>query len=114
MERPENSMAKVTYIEHGTEKEHTVELADGMTVMEGALKYGIPGIEGDCGGACACATCHVYLTEEWFEKAGPRDELEADMLDFAFDVTDQSRLACQLRMSDTLDGLIVKMPERQY
>jgi 2Fe-2S ferredoxin len=107
-------MPKVTYIEHGTEKEHTVELSQGMSIMEGALKFAIPGIEGDCGGSCACATCHVYLAEEWFEKAGPRDELEADMLDFAFDVTDQSRLACQIRVDDGLDGLIVIMPERQY
>lgn len=107
-------MPKVTYIENGTEKEHTVEVDNGMSIMEGALKYAVPGLEGDCGGACACATCHVYVDEAWVEKAGPRDELEADMLDFAFDVTDQSRLGCQIRMSDELDGLIIKMPERQY
>lgn len=107
-------MPKVTYIEYGTEKEHTVEVANGMSIMEGALKYAIPGLDGDCGGACACATCHVYVDEAWVEKTGPRDELEADMLDFAFDVTDESRLGCQIRMSDALDGLIIKMPERQY
>lgn len=107
-------MPKVTYIENGTEKEHTVEVANGMSIMEGALKYAVPGLEGDCGGSCACATCHVYVDEAWVEKTGPRDELEADMLDFAFDVTDQSRLGCQIRMTDELDGLIIKMPERQY
>lgn len=107
-------MAKVTYIEHGTGKEHTVELSNGMTIMEGALKYAIPGIEGDCGGACACATCHVYVQPEWFEKLGPRDELEADMLDFAFDVEDNSRLGCQMKVSDEYEGLIVQMPARQY
>jgi 2Fe-2S ferredoxin len=107
-------MPKVTYIESGTEKEHTVEVANGMSIMEGALKYAVPGLEGDCGGACACATCHVYVDEAWVEKAGPRDELEADMLDFAFDVNDRSRLGCQIKMSDELDGLIIKMPERQY
>lgn len=107
-------MPKVKYIEHGTEKEHDVDVANGMTIMEGALKFAVPGLEGDCGGSCACATCHVYLDGDWFEKAGPRDELEADMLDFAFDITEQSRLACQIKMSDELDGIVVKMPERQY
>lgn len=107
-------MPKVTYIECGTEKEHTVEIATGMSIMEGALKYAVPGLEGDCGGACACATCHVYVDEAWVEKTGPRDELEADMLDFAFDVTDQSRLGCQIKMTDDLDGLIIRMPARQY
>lgn len=107
-------MAKVTYIEHGTEKEHHVELSNGMTIMEGALKFAVPGLEGDCGGACACATCHVYLDEAWYDKCGPRDELEADMLDFAFDVTEWSRLACQITVTDDHDGLIVKMPARQY
>ncbi len=112
--RPYACMPKVTYIESGTEKEHTVEIANGMSIMEGALKYAIPGLDGDCGGACACATCHVYVDAAWVEKTGPRDELEADMLDFAFDVTDQSRLGCQIRMSDELDGLVIRMPERQY
>lgn len=107
-------MPKVTYIEFSTEKEHTVEIANGMSIMEGALKYAVPGLEGDCGGACACATCHVYVDAQWVEKTGPRDELEADMLDFAFDVTDQSRLGCQIKMTDNLDGLIIRMPERQY
>lgn len=107
-------MPKVTYIEHGTEKEHTVELATGMSIMEGALKYAVPGLDGDCGGACACATCHVYVSDDWHEKAGPRDELEADMLDFAFDVSEKSRLGCQIRMTEELDGLVIIMPERQY
>jgi len=107
-------MAKVTYIEFDTEKEHVVELSDGMSIMEGALKYAIPGIDGDCGGACACATCHVYVDPSWLEKCGPRDELEADMLDFAFDVEDRSRLGCQIKVTDALDGLIIRMPPRQY
>lgn len=107
-------MAKVTYIEFGTEKEHTVDLSPGMSLLEGALKFAIPGIDGDCGGSCACATCHIYLDPDWFEKCGPRDELEADMLDFAFDVSEFSRLACQVRITDEMDGLIVRTPERQY
>ena len=107
-------MAKVTYIEFGTEKEHVVELSDGMSIMEGALKYAIPGIDGDCGGACACATCRVYVDPAWLETCGPRDELEADMLDFAFDVEEWSRLGCQIKISDALDGLIIRMPLRQY
>ena len=106
-------MAKVTYIEHdGTE--HAVDVPDGLSVMEGAVRYTIPGIDGDCGGACACATCHVYVGEGWFEKLTPMNELERDMLDFAFDVRENSRLACQIRVSPALDGLIVRTPARQY
>ena len=106
-------MAKVTYIEHdGTE--HAVDVPDGLSVMEGAVRYTIPGIDGDCGGACACATCHVYVGEGWFEKLTPMNELERDMLDFAFDVKENSRLACQIRVSPALDGLIVRTPARQY
>ena len=106
-------MAKVTYIEHdGTE--HAVDVPDGLSVMEGAVRYTIPGIDGDCGGACACATCHVYIGDGWFEKLTPMNELERDMLDFAFDVKENSRLACQIRVSPALDGLIVRTPARQY
>lgn len=106
-------MAKITYIEKdGTE--HQVEVPNGLSVMEGALKYTIPGIDGDCGGACACATCHVYVDPAWTDKVEPSDELEQDMLDFAFNVEDNSRLACQIKVSDALEGLIVRMPERQY
>ncbi len=106
-------MAKVTYIEHdGTE--HAVDVPDGLSVMEGAVRYTIPGIDGDCGGACACATCHVYIGDGWFEKLTPMNELERDMLDFAFDVKENSRLACQIRVTPALDGLIVRTPARQY
>ncbi|MBL8781528.1 MAG: 2Fe-2S iron-sulfur cluster binding domain-containing protein [Alphaproteobacteria bacterium] len=106
-------MAKVTYIEHdGTE--HAVDVPDGLSVMEGAVRYTIPGIDGDCGGACACATCHVYVGEGWFEKLTPMNELERDMLDFAFDVKENSRLACQIRVTPALDGLVVRTPARQY
>ena len=105
-------MAKITYIEHdGTE--HVVEVKPGLSVMEGAIRNNIPGIDADCGGACACATCHVYVEPEWVEKTGARNPMEEDMLDFAFDVRDNSRLSCQIKVSDALDGLRVQMPEKQ-
>jgi 2Fe-2S ferredoxin len=106
-------MAKITYIEHnGTT--HKVEVANGLTVMEGARDNNIPGIEADCGGACACSTCHVYVDTDWMDKIPQRENMEEDMLDFAFkpDLS-RSRLTCQLTVSDALDGLIVTMPERQ-
>ncbi len=97
-------MAKITYIEHGG-TEHVVEVANGLTVMEGARDNGIPGIEADCGGACACSTCHVYVAEEWVEKLPARDDMEEDMLDFAYEPDPRrSRLTCQLKVSDALDG----------
>lgn len=106
-------MATVTYIEHnGTE--HVVELKPGTSVMEGAVFNMIPGIDGDCGGLCACATCHVYIDPEWQDKCGDQEELETNILDFAFDVTENSRLSCQIEIDDSLDGLVVHMPERQY
>ncbi|HAC57763.1 2Fe-2S iron-sulfur cluster-binding protein [Parvibaculum sp.] len=106
-------MTRITYIEfNGTE--HAVDVADGLSVMEGAVRYTIPGIEGDCGGACACATCHVYVEEGWFEKLPPMEELERDMLDFAFDVHPNSRLSCQIKVDPSLDGLVVRAPARQY
>ncbi len=106
-------MARITYIEHnGTE--HVVEVANGLTVMEGARDNNIPGIEADCGGACACSTCHVYVHPDWVAKLPPRDEMEEDMLDFAFQTdAERSRLTCQLKVSDALDGLVVQMPEKQ-
>lgn len=106
-------MAKITYVEHnGTE--HVVEVANGLTVMEGARDNNIPGIEADCGGACACSTCHVYVDGDWVEKLPAKDDMEVDMLDFAYepDAT-TSRLTCQLKVTDALDGLRVKMPEKQ-
>jgi len=106
-------MAKITYIEHnGTE--HSVEVANGMTVMEGARDNNIPGIEADCGGACACSTCHVYVAPDWTEKLPAKAAMEEDMLDFAWQPDPaRSRLTCQLKVSDELDGLIVHMPEKQ-
>ncbi|SDN41073.1 ferredoxin, 2Fe-2S [Lutimaribacter pacificus] len=106
-------MARITYIEHnGTE--HVVEVPNGMTVMEGARDNNIPGIEADCGGACACSTCHVYVAPEWVDKLPPRDDMEEDMLDFAYEPDpERSRLTCQLKVSDALDGLVVTMPEKQ-
>lgn len=106
-------MAKITYIEHnGTQ--HTVEVATGMTVMEGARDNGIPGIDADCGGACACSTCHVYVDADWVEKLPVRDPMEEDMLDFAWEPDPlRSRLTCQLRVTDELDGLVVNLPEKQ-
>jgi 2Fe-2S ferredoxin len=106
-------MAKITFIQHnGTES--TVDGVTGMSVMEAAVKNQIPGIDADCGGACACATCHVYVEPEWMGKAGSRNAMEEDMLDFAFDVRENSRLSCQIKISDGLDGLRVKVPEKQF
>jgi ferredoxin, 2Fe-2S len=106
-------MARITYIEHnGTE--HTVEVPTGLTVMEGARDNGIPGIEADCGGACACSTCHVYVHPDWVPKLPHKESMEEDMLDFAWNPDpSRSRLTCQLKVSDALDGLVVQMPEKQ-
>jgi ferredoxin, 2Fe-2S len=106
-------MPKITYIEHGG-KEHVVDADVGMTVMEAAVKNQVPGIEAECGGACSCATCHVYVREDWKEKTGEPDEMEEDMLDFAFDVRPTSRLSCQIQINEELDGLIVEVPEKQF
>ena len=106
-------MAKITYIEHdGTE--HAIDVKTGLTVMEGAVKNNIPGIDADCGGACACATCHVYVREDWLSKTGDRSAMEESMLDFAEGVEDNSRLSCQIKVTDALDGLTVTMPESQH
>lgn len=106
-------MAKITYVEFsGTE--HVVDVANGLTVMEGARDNGIPGIEADCGGACACSTCHVYVAQDWIEKLPAKDPMEEDMLDFALDPDPaRSRLSCQLKVTDALDGLVVNLPEKQ-
>ena len=106
-------MAKVTYIEFDG-SEHVVDVAKGLSVMEGAVKNMIPGIDADCGGACACATCHVYVDNTWQEKLDAATEMELSMLDFAENVQDNSRLSCQIPVTDALDGLIVRMPESQY
>ena len=105
-------MVKITFIDTaGTAR--TVEGEVGLTVMETAIKNGVPGIEAECGGACACATCHVYVDEAWREKVGEPSPMEEDMLDFAYEVQPSSRLSCQIKVSEDLDGLIVKTPERQ-
>jgi len=106
-------MLKITFIQPDG-KQQTVSVKAGVTVMEAAKLNLVPGIEGECGGACACATCHVYVTDEWQEKAGKPSEMEEDMLDFAFDVRDSSRLSCQVKMSDELNGITVKVPEKQF
>jgi len=105
-------MAKIIYIEHDG-AEHTVEVENGITVMEGAIRNLVPGIDADCGGACACATCHVYVDTAFTGKTGERSSMEDSMLDFASDVRDNSRLSCQIKVTDELDGLIVRLPEHQ-
>ncbi len=106
-------MAKITFTQtNGTEQ--TVDAENGMTVMESAIKNMVPGIDADCGGACACATCHVYVDESWLAATGEREEMEEDMLDFAFDVRDNSRLSCQIKVTSDLDGLKVTVPEKQF
>jgi len=106
-------MPKITYITFDGIK-HTVDVPLGLTVMEGARDNNIPGIEADCGGACACSTCHVYVDKDWINKLPAIDDIERDMLDFAYEPDENcSRLTCQLEVTDSLDGLIVKMPEKQ-
>lgn len=106
-------MPKITYIEHdGTE--HVVDVPVGLSVMEGAVTNNIPGIDADCGGACACSTCHVYVEREWLDKLPPKEDMETDMLDFAYEPDEErSRLTCQLKVTPELDGLVVRMPEKQ-
>ena len=106
-------MPKITYIEHNG-KEHVIEVASGMTVMEGAVKHNVPGIDADCGGACACATCHVYVDPAWADKTGESSGMEQSMLDFANDLQPTSRLSCQIKVTDALDGLVVRLPASQH
>ncbi len=106
-------MAKIKYIEHNG-KEHVVDVKSGMSVMEGAVKSLVPGIDADCGGACACATCHVYVDTAWLSKLEPMQEMEKTMLDFAEGVETNSRLSCQIKVSDALDGFTVRMPKSQH
>lgn len=105
-------MPKITF-KNADGTSRTVEAENGSTVMEAAIRNSVQGIEAECGGACACATCHVYVAEEWTERTGKPQPMEEDMLDFAFDVRPTSRLCCQIRVSDTLDGLVVSTPARQ-
>jgi 2Fe-2S ferredoxin len=111
-DRQEGIMPKITYIEHNGET-HVVEGETGQTVMETAIKHAIPGIVAECGGACSCATCHVYVDEAWREQTGEPSPMEEDMLDFAFEVKPNSRLSCQIRLRPELDGLVVRIPEHQ-
>lgn len=106
-------MAKITFTQPDGSQQ-VVDADAGMTVMEAAKKALVPGIEAECGGACSCATCHVYVDDAWREKVGPPSEMEEDMLDFAFDVRESSRLSCQIKVTDALDGLTLQVPEKQF
>ena len=105
-------MPKITYIEHNGKK-HTIDVANGLSIMEGAVQNNIPGIDADCGGAMACATCHVYVKEEWFNNLPQKEQGEEDMLDMAFEPKKNSRLSCQILVSKELDGIVVDLPEKQ-
>ena len=106
-------MPKITYIEHNG-REHAVDVPVGWSVMEGAVKNRVPGIDADCGGACACATCHVFVDAAWEAALPPKTDMEETMLDFAPDTAPNSRLSCQLRVTSDLDGLIVRLPASQH
>ena len=106
-------MPKITYIEYSG-REHRAEVPLGRSVMRGAVDNHIPGIDADCGGACACATCHVYVQGDWLPKTGDKSAMEESMLDFAENVEDNSRLSCQIKVSEELDGLVVRMPASQH
>ena len=105
-------MPKITYIEHNGKK-HTIDVANGLSIMEGAVQNNIPGIDADCGGAMACATCHVYVKEEWFNNLPKKEQGEEDMLDMAFEPKKNSRLSCQILVSKELDGIVVDLPKKQ-
>ena len=105
-------MPKITYIEHNG-KSHIQDVSNGLTVMEGAVQNNIPGIDADCGGSCACSTCHVYGDEKWFENLPTKEDAEEDMLDMAYKPNEFSRLSCQITVAEELDGLVVKMPLKQ-
>ena len=105
-------MTKITYIENN-QKTYAVDVSNGLSVMEGAVQNDIPGIDADCGGGMACATCHVYVKEDWFNKLPKKEDGEEDMLDMAFEPKKNSRLSCQLIVSDELDGLTVNIPSKQ-
>ncbi len=106
-------MPKVTYIEHDGTR-HDVDVPQGLSVMRGAVDNGIPGIDADCGGQCACATCHVFVDPEWFERTGARTEMEDSMLSFAAATQPTSRLSCQIEVTAALDGLVVRLPDAQH
>jgi 2Fe-2S ferredoxin len=106
-------MVKITFVQPDGDS-RSVEVESGLTVMEAAKLNDIPGIEAECGGACACATCHVYVDAAWVEKTGKPEAIEEDMLDFAFDVRPESRLSCQIKVTPELDGLSVRVPAKQF
>lgn len=106
-------MPKVTFIAHNGTR-HEVQAPVGLSLMRAAIDNNVPGIDGDCGGQCACATCHVFVEAPWSGLTGPRTEREDEMLNFAAELRDSSRLACQIELSDALDGLVVTMPEGQH
>ena len=105
-------MPKITYITHDGKK-NTVEVPTGLSVMEGALQNNIKGIDADCGGSMACATCHVYVDEKWKDKVPKQEEAETDMIDMAFEPKINSRLSCQIIVSEELDGLKIQTPRKQ-
>ena len=105
-------MTTITFIEHSG-REYVVQATDGQSLMRAAVSNGVPGIDAECGGACACATCHVYVDDAWSEKVGQPSPMEEDMLDFAVDVRPTSRLSCQIKVTAALEGLVVHVPERQ-
>ena len=106
-------MPKITFIAHSGQRQ-TVDATAGLSLMRAAIDHNVPGIDGDCGGACACATCHVFVEGDWAAKTGERTQQENDMLNFAAELKDSSRLACQITVTDDLDGLEVTMPEGQH
>ena len=105
-------MPKITYIEKNG-NEHVVEAEVGLSVMEAAIRNLVPGIDADCGGACACATCHVYVDPAWLDKLGKKQSMEESMLDFAYEPKENSRLSCQIPITAALDGLVVRLPDMQ-
>ncbi len=113
IEEEGGQLVKITYVEHdGTS--HEVDAPEDRSIMEVAIENMIPGIDGDCGGACACATCHVYVDEGWMSKTGDKSEMETSMLEFAESVEENSRLSCQLKTSAAIDGIVVRLPESQH
>jgi ferredoxin, 2Fe-2S len=110
-----NEMPKVTYVPHATHVgvSRVIDASEGQSVMEAAVQHGVPGIRALCGGSCACATCHVYVDPGWVDRTGDASEMEKDMLGLAVEIAPNSRLSCQIKMTPTLDGLIVRMPRTQ-
>jgi 2Fe-2S ferredoxin len=106
-------MSRITYVEQNGTR-HEIELPEGMSVMQGAVNNSVPGIDGDCGGECACGTCHVYVDPSWINKLGPINEAEASMLSFADATQPTSRLSCQIKASSELDGMVVRLPDGQH